>query len=473
MSPLQNVDVLVPPVERVEAFVEWDRLVEAGRRAQRVLDGRTLWTISSTRHGGVAEMLFSVVAHSVSAGVDLRWVQADGDPAFSLVGKRLHHRLSGDPGDGGPLGSAEHAVFAATSATNAHALAMVVKPGDLIILNGPRVAGMAPLLRDTGALVLWRLRVGADPRNDAARQAWAFLLPYLDDAHAFQFTDWDVVPPELADRRVSVIQPAIDISMEKNVPMGPPQVASVLRAAGIIDGQSDAVPILTPHDGRVRAVTCRARMIQDEPIQFTDPLVVQIARWDALKDPVGVIQAFAAHIAPAVPDARLVLAGPSPDLVSDDPEGSGVLADATAARAACDEPVRRRIHLASLPADERMESAAMVNALQRHASVVVQKSLAEGFGLAAAEAMWKRRPVVASRVGGLRSLIDDGVNGILVDDPTDLAGFGTAVVALLEDPRRADALGDGAHERVRAQFLFSRYLQQMVQAFSRILDQDA
>ena len=212
-------------------------------------------------------------------------------------------------------------MFAATSATNAHALAMVVKPGDLIILNGPRVAGMAPLLRDTGALVLWRLRVGADPRNDAARQAWAFLLPYLDDAHAFQFTDWDVVPPELADRRVSVIQPAIDISMEKNVPMGPPQVASVLRAAGIIDGQSDAVPILTPHDGRVRAVTCRARMIQDEPIQFTDPLVVQIARWDALKDPVGVIQAFAAHIAPAVPDARLVLAGPSPDLRERRPRG--------------------------------------------------------------------------------------------------------------------------------------------------------
>ena len=136
---------------------------------------------------------------------------------------------------------------------------------------------------------------------------------------------------------------------------------------------------------------------------------------------------------------------------------------------ACDDAARRRIHLVSLPTQERVESAAMVNALQRHADVVVQKSLAEGFGLAVTEAMWKSRPVVASRVGGLSNLIDHGVDGVLLDDPTDLATFGTEVVCLLGDPRRAASMGLAAHERVRTQFLFSRYFQQTVQAFSHVL----
>lgn len=465
---------MVPlPAERTEALVEWEMIQHAGQRVRQLFAGRTVWNVNSTRFGGVAEVLLSVVAHSVSAGVDVRWVQADGDAPFYAVCKRLHHRLYGHDGDGGPLSAAEHEVFAAASAANAHALAMIAKPGDLIILNGPHTAGMAPLLRDTGAHVLWRLHIGASGHNEHVRQAWAFLLPHLDDVEAFQFTNWDFVPPQLADRRVSVVQPAIDISMEKNVPMDPPQVASVLSTAGIVAERAITVPVLTPHDGRVTAVTRRAELFQDEPISFADRLVVQIARWDELKDPVGVIEAFARHVAPVLPDVRLVLAGPDPGSVGDDQEGPRVLDEAKAARVACDDAARRRIHLVSLPTQERVESAAMVNALQRHADVVVQKSLAEGFGLAVTEAMWKSRPVVASRVGGLSNLIDHGVDGVLLDDPTDLAAFGTEVVRLLGDPRRAASMGLSAHERVRTQFLFSRYFQQTVQAFSHVLGDEA
>ena len=122
-----------------------------------------------------------------------------------------------------------------------------------------------------------------------------------------------------------------------------------------------------------------------------------------------------------------------------------------------DEP-RRRVHLASLPMEDSQENAVIVNALQRHARVVVQKSLAEGFGLTVAEAMWKARPVVASRIGGIQDQIVDGDSGVLIDDAHDLAAYGAAVTGLLTDPQRAERMGDRGRERVRDNFLSVRSL---------------
>jgi trehalose synthase len=112
----------------------------------------------------------------------------------------------------------------------------------------------------------------------------------------------------------------------------------------------------------------------------------------------------------------------------------------------------------------------IVNALQRAADVVVQKSLAEGFGLTVAEAMWKSRPVVASRIGGIQDQIEHGVSGMLLDDPTDLRAYGAAVVELLGDPTRADAMGQAAHERVREHFLGTHSLLDYLALFERLLD---
>jgi trehalose synthase len=122
------------------------------------------------------------------------------------------------------------------------------------------------------------------------------------------------------------------------------------------------------------------------------------------------------------------------------------------------EPLQRRVHLASLPMDDLEENAAIVNAVQRHADVVVQKSLAEGFGLTVAEAMWKERPVVASRVGGIQDQIVDRVSGILVPDGRDLRAFGSAVASLLADPEEARRIGAAARTRVRANFLGPHHL---------------
>src|SRR5213076_3321751 len=130
---------------------------------------------------------------------------------------------------------------------------------------------------------------------------------------------------------------------------------------------------------------------------------------------------------------------------------------------------RRRVHLCSLPMEDIEENAAIVNAIQRHAAVVVQKSLAEGFGLTVAEAMWKSRPVVATAVGGIQDQIVDGESGILIRNPTDLAGFGEALRGLLGDPERARRMGEAARERVRRQFLGTRALIQYVGFLERLL----
>jgi trehalose synthase len=126
------------------------------------------------------------------------------------------------------------------------------------------------------------------------------------------------------------------------------------------------------------------------------------------------------------------------------------------------------VHLLALPMDDTQENAAIVNALQRRATVVVQKSLAEGFGLTVAEAMWKGRPVVASRIGGIQDQVVDGETGLLVDDPADLAAYGRACVELLADPERAERMGAAARERVRDEYLGVRSLTQYVELFASL-----
>ncbi|HET7481856.1 MAG TPA: glycosyltransferase, partial [Actinomycetota bacterium] len=187
------------------------------------------------------------------------------------------------------------------------------------------------------------------------------------------------------------------------------------------------------------------------------------------KDPVGVIGGFADRVAPAVPDAHLILGGPAVAAVSDDPEGQEVLEECRQRWSELPDDIASRVHLACLPMEDAEENAAMVNALQRRADVVVQKSLAEGFGLTVAEAMWKARPVVASRIGGIQDQVVDDASGILIDDPTDLDEYGDAVVEVLSNDALASELGHKARERVRDEFLGARSLIQYVDLFESIL----
>src|SRR6185436_7222767 len=166
--------------------------------------------------------------------------------------------------------------------------------------------------------------------------------------------------------------------------------------------------------------------------------------------------------------AELILAGPNVNTVADDPEGVIVFDEIVDAWRQLSHSDRRRIQLVNLPMADAEENAAIVNDLQRHAAVIVQKSLREGFGLTVTEAMWKGRPIVASATGGIQDQIEDGVHGLLVADPYDLQAFDAAIWRLLEDRSLANELGRNARERVRAEYLGLRHLLHYERLLARV-----
>jgi trehalose synthase len=451
MTPERFRSVLPP--ERYEAF---ERGVE---EARALLDGRVVWNVNSTaRGGGVVELLESLVAYGRGAGVDARWIVIDGAPEFFEVTKRIHNRLHGAEGDGGALDEHAHRVYEQVLAENVTAFAERVREGDVVILHDPQTAGMTDALHAAGAAVVWRCHVGIDRPNDFAREAWSFLRDYLVDADAYVFSRQSFVWDGLDSERIVVIPPSIDVFAPKSEDLEPETVRAVLRASAVLSEGGEAGPAtFERQDGTPGRVERRAHVFEEGPLPDDAPTVVQISRWDALKDPLGVIQGFAEHV-PADTGAHLVYAGPAVEAVADDPEGERVLREAMALRERLPDEPRRRVHLATLPMDDPEENAIIVNALQRHARVIVQKSLAEGFGLTVAEAMWKARPVVASRIGGIQDQIVDGDSGLLLPDPRDLAAYGAAVAGLLADPVRAERMGERARERVRDRFLSVRSL---------------
>jgi trehalose synthase len=180
------------------------------------------------------------------------------------------------------------------------------------------------------------------------------------------------------------------------------------------------------------------------------------------------MEAFASHVDPAL-GAHLVLAGPAVTGVADDPEAAEVYDDCVDRWRRLPHEARSRVHLACTPMADPDEAAAIVNALQRHAAIVAQKSLAEGFGLTVAEAMWKSRPVVASAVGGIVDQIEHGEQGLLLDDPHDLEAFGAAVEELLCNPAEAARLGRNARERAARELLGDTHLALYASVLRRLL----
>jgi trehalose synthase len=444
-------------------------LVELGHTE---LAGRVIWNVNSTsRGGGVVELLHGLLGYSRGGGVDARWLVIAGDPAFFALTKRIHNHLHGQDGDGGELGENERRRYEDTLAANAEELVRLVAPDDVVILHDPQTAGLVDAVRATGATVIWRCHVGLDVANDRAREAWAFLRPYVLGAAAYVFHRAAFAWDGLDRDRIAVIAPSIDAFSTKNDEQDPQQSLAILARAGIIDHRPTGRGTFTHSDGTSGRVDRRASMIEVAPLTAQDRIVAQVSRWDVLKDPLGVLDGFAAHAAPGC-DAHLVLAGPACDAVADDPEGPGVLAAVRGAWDALPDDIRRQIHIATLPMDDVEENAAIVNAIQRHAEIVVQKSLAEGFGLTVAEAMWKRRPVIASRIGGIQDQIADGESGVLLDDPRDLRAFGDAILALLADPARERAIGLAAQERVRHTFLGPHHLSRYFELIQRLTGSD-
>ena len=472
MASLTEVPIAPISLERFRRLLgeEYAEVEEAIARSRELFHGRVVWHVNSTaRGGGVAEMLHSLLAYARGAGVDVRWVTIAGEESFFRITKRIHNHLHGAPGDGGELGEAERGTYERTLAKNADELRTLVQPGDVVYLHDPQTAGLTSVTSLRRAHVVWRCHVGLDRPNDLAKRAWAFLRPYVVEADAFIFSREAFAWEGLEREKLWLIPPSIDAFSPKNQDLEPGAVSGIL-ATIVLTADNDEPPVFTRQDGSPARVDRPAELDQDGPVPGNSPLVVQVSRWDRLKDPAGVMRSFAEHL--SHPTAHLLLAGPSVAEVADDPEGAEVWAEIREQRAELPANVRSRAHLACLPMDDMEENAAVVNAIQRRADVVVQKSLAEGFGLTVAEAMFKAKPVVASRIGGIQDQIVDGESGLLIDDPRDLAAVAAAIDRLIVDPDAAAEMGAAARERVRRQFLGTRHLIQYTRLLARLLDAD-
>jgi trehalose synthase len=439
------------------------RFTEEMTTARDQLAERTVWHINSTSEGGgVAEMLQCVLGYPMDCGIRVRWLVVDGNDEFFELTKRLHHLLHGSSGDGGQIGPREQRQYESFLAAEALELEPLVRAGDAVVLHDPQTLGLAPPLAEIGATVIWSCHIGADVPNDHSRAAWRFLLPYTRATSHQVFSRgqyrWEGLDPDT----VAIIPPCIDVHSVKNQPLDDAQVTAILAASGVLpDPLPTPPPSYARQDGTRGQIGAVAEMIEDAAVPPDAPLVVQISRWDPLKDHVGVLTGFCEHVAGDL-DAHLILAGPAADAVSDDPESEQTLAELRDAWSRIEAERRRNVHIGCLPMSDVDENAAIVNALQRRADVVVQKSLAEGFGLTVAEAMWKARPTVGSRVGGIQDQIEDDTSGALVE-PDDLAAFGAAVTALLRDRAAAARFGRAARQRVCDNYLAPRYLVDMFQ----------
>lgn len=466
LSPERLRGVLAPQA--------WDRFEAGLGRAQELLEGRRVWNVNSTSSGGgVAEMLWSWVGLARGLGLEMRWLTITGNADFFTLTKRLHNYLHGELRDGAGLGEAERSCFDRVSRENAAEVLARLGPKDVVFLHDPQTAGLIPHIAAAGRTVIWRCHIGTDESNELTAAAWDFLEPYIAKADAVVFSRQAYVPECCEGMLTAIVPPSIDPFSPKNQEIEPDRVRAILRQAGLLaagaaDDSEDPDPVFQRPDGSEAPVERRCEIAGEGELPDSRAhLVVQVSRWDRLKDPAGVMHGFATASA-AGHDAWLILAGPSLGAVTDDPDGAAVLAEVEAEWRRLPDPIRKRVLLASLPMEDLDENGVIVNALQRQATIVIQKSIKEGFGLTVTEAMWKARPVIATATGGIVDQIEDGVTGVLLRNPLDLERFATEVADLLESPERARAIGEAARESVRANFLVDRHTLQYVELLEQL-----
>ncbi|MGH7509173.1 MAG: glycosyltransferase [Gemmatimonadales bacterium] len=447
--------------------------------------GRTVWIVNSTAQGGgVAEMLPTVVSLLRDLGVRAEWLAMESEePEFFALTKHIHNLIHGS---GIPrLGPPERELLERVSRRNAEQLRTLVRPGDILVVHDPQPLPLAGLLRQTVPLVtIWRCHIGLDSENAATRAAWEFLAPYLEGYDHAVFSAPEYIPHRLAGRS-AVIYPGIDPLAPKNRELSLRGAVEVLCHGGLVVCPGPTVdppyPVLAQRvlsDGGFAPANA-----MDDIGLLTRPIVTQISRWDRLKGFLPLMHGFAAlkqslYDGREVADpahrrrldiARLVMAGPDPESIQDDPEAQEVLAELRGAYAALPTPIQHDVAIITLPMRSREQNALLVNALQRTSSVIVQNSLREGFGLTIAEAMWKRVPVLSnSRACGPRTQARQGLDGVMIGDPTNAAEIEKAIDDMLADPERREQWGRNGQRRVHELFLVTSQLRRWGHLFSQL-----
>jgi len=448
------------------------------------LAGRTVWHVNSTAQGGgVAELLPAQIALLRGLGVDVRWLVMETDrPEFYALTKRIHNMIHGA---GQPeLTAADRALYEDVSRGNADALLQQVRAEDLLIIHDPQPLGAGARVkrRHPAMRVVWRCHIGLEEELPVTRVAWEFLRPYAGAYDDAVFSVREYVPGFLADRS-SVIHPSLDPLSHKN------RALSLHKLVGVLSDAALAVPhwpLVAPPwpEGaqRLQPDGTWAPATQPEDIGLlARPVITQVSRWDRLKGFEPLMRAFRALklglVSRPARDVRhrrrlelvrLVLAGPDPSSVQDDPEGLAVLKSLRDQYVELEPDVRDDVAVLALPMSSRKGNALMVNALQACSDIVAQNSLREGFGLTVTEAMWKRTPVLGSgRACGVRLQVRDGVDGLLVADPEDAEEMAEAMHYMLADEGRLDAWGNSAQRRVYDEFLIFGELRRWLELLAR------
>jgi trehalose synthase len=463
-----------------------EQLRRGAAQAIEHLRGRTVWMINSTAQGGgVAEMLPKQMTLLRELGVRIEWavITTTRAPFFDLT-KRLHNMIHGAD-VGVPLTADDRALWEAVGRENADWLAQHVGPRDVVVVHDPQPLVCGVLLKQRlGVHTIWRCHIGLAERTPVTAAAWRFMRPFLEAYDHAVFTTRAYVPGFLANR-ASIIRPAIDPLGDKNRELRTHRLTGVLCNASLAVEHTPLVaePYRAPAQRLGPGGSWRPAHADGDLGLITRPVVTQISRWDRLKGFEPLLEAFvrlkrdhAAHPDPLhrrrIALARLVLAGPDPASVTDDPEGQAVLDALTATYHRLDPALQEDVALIALPMVSTRENALMVNALQRCSTVVVQNSIREGFGLTATEAMWKGLPVVVSSADGLREQVTDGREGRMVGDPTNARDLARVLDEVLCDRDARDRLGRAAQRRVATEFLVLAQLGVWLRTLARCV-QDA
>jgi trehalose synthase len=364
--------------------------------------GRSMQHINSTPvGGGVAEILTRLVPLIRELGLEASWDVIKGDQAFFSVTKAFHNALHGKPEE---VTEQMFDIFRTNTAMN---LRDINFTGDVIFVHDPQPAGLVLRKKEIGRHWVWRCHIDVSAPQPGV---WNFLRPYVEqyDAAIFSMPDFAQRLPILQCR----VAPSIDPLADKNKPLDRNYVDSVLEKYKIDPGR---------------------------------PILTQVSRFDRFKDPLGVIDAY--RLVKRRYKCQLVLAGGG---ASDDPEGEEVLREVQ--ESAADDP---DIHVLLLPPFSDLE----INALVRASTVVIQKSVREGFGLTVSEALWKKKPVIGGAVGGIKLQVIDGVTGFLVHSAE---GAANRIAQLLGDRKLRERLGENGYLHVKQNFLLTRHVKDYV-----------
>ena len=436
------------------------------------LKKKTIWMVNSTATGGgVAEMLPRMISILRQLGFQVEWlvISPDNKDFFQLT-KKIHNNLhgSGNPG----FSDSDRNLMDQIGREMAGAFEKSVKPDDILVIHDPQPlpAGYFFLQKNSTVQAVWRCHIGIDKQNEASVSAWQFLKPYLQGFQQTIFSAQEYAPDFLKSF-TQVIYPAIDPLTHKNRPLTIHKTTGILANAGLLPGN---LRIITPqfeHKARVLKPDGNFSVMDDSENGnlLYQPLLTQISRWDRLKGFQALMKAFVELKSKSrtAQDTRhqkrlelvkLVLAGPDPAFIADDPEGLQVLEELKSEYLKLPKEVQKDLYLVLLPMNSAKENALIVNCLQRISTIVIQNSIREGFGLTATEAMWKSVPVLVSGAFGLTKQVRDQVEGRIHNNAEDYIGLSKVLDEMLFDARGREIYAYNGLSRVVDQFLVFKQL---------------